>query len=241
MARQVSAPPGRPDFGALGGASSLSTSLRSRGWAGRESFPPPPGAGQGGSPGPRRWGSARAGAEDPVRASDAAGSCRFGWRKGARGESELLQLEEAMAQRGQNSRHFLLSRHNNVNAEENSHNRSVDIAEQMEMNIRAATQVGHQLAMIGDECNRMYTGKWEDSLLHLAKGIAANVFHTCIWSNFRSIMKAFGSFLSSGWRKKILDCNWILWVPLNCVCQKWWPAALLAILMWGLVTYGLQD
>uniref|UniRef100_A0A670HUK7 Uncharacterized protein n=1 Tax=Podarcis muralis TaxID=64176 RepID=A0A670HUK7_PODMU len=106
---------------------------------------------------------------------------------------------------------------------------------------RAATQVGHQLAMIGDECNRMYTGKWEDSLLHLAKGIAANVFHTCIWSNFRSIMKAFGSFLSSGWRKKILDCNWILWVPLNCVCQKWWPAALLAILMWGLVTYGLQD
>ncbi|XP_033003917.1 uncharacterized protein LOC117046229 [Lacerta agilis] len=220
-----------------------------RGWAGRESFPPPPGGRAGrlsaaeevgrGAGGEAPWQERRIQcAQVTLRAAVASDRGKV-----REGESKLLQLEEAMAQMGQNSRHFLLSSHNNVNAapEWNSHNRSVDIAEQMEMNIRAATQVGHQLAMIGDECNRMYTGKLEDSLLHLAKGIAANVFHACIWSNFRSIMKAFGSFLNSGWRKKILDCNWILWLPLNCVCQKWWPAALLAILMWGLVTYGLQD
>lgn len=34
----------------------------------------------------------------------------------------------------------------------------------------SATQVGHQLALIGDEFNRMYHRKFEDTLLQLARG-----------------------------------------------------------------------
>lgn len=34
----------------------------------------------------------------------------------------------------------------------------------------SATQVGHQLALIGDEFHRTYYGKSEDTLLHLTHG-----------------------------------------------------------------------
>ncbi|OXB61750.1 UNVERIFIED_CONTAM: hypothetical protein H355_011931 [Colinus virginianus] len=48
-----------------------------------------------------------------------------------------------------------------------------DTAEQMELNISSAIQVGHQLALIGDEFNRDYSRKIEDTLLHLARRFAS--------------------------------------------------------------------
>uniref|UniRef100_A0A803U154 Uncharacterized protein n=1 Tax=Anolis carolinensis TaxID=28377 RepID=A0A803U154_ANOCA len=72
----------------------------------------------------------------------------------------------------------------------------------MEINIRAVTQVGRQLALIGDEYNRAYTGKMEESLFHLTKRVAANVFQSCFWNSFKRVMESLGSFLKSGWKKK---------------------------------------
>ncbi|KAM6437095.1 uncharacterized protein PHA67_023981 [Liasis olivaceus] len=149
-----------------------------------------------------------------------------------------------MAQTGQISRHVFLSTYEDINAtpEEEPHKRSVfvtDLAEQVEMNISTIIQVGHQLAVIGDECNRRYSGKLEDPLFHLAKGIVACVFQTRFWG--KNVLKIVGSSLSSSWRRKIIDYVWLVWIPLNCAFQKWGPALLMAAFTWWLVTHGLQN
>ncbi|KAL8220766.1 UNVERIFIED_CONTAM: hypothetical protein K2H54_054416 [Gekko kuhli] len=152
-----------------------------------------------------------------------------------------------MAHAGQTSRYFLLFSYQNVATvpDDDIHMRSVaipDAAEQMEINVSAMTRVGHQLAMIGDECNRTYSRKLEDSLFCLAKGLAASVFQTCVWSNFKSVaMKTFGSVFNNGWRKIIDPGCQILWVPLKYVYWRWMPATVFALLMWCLVIYDLQD
>ncbi|KAJ6666380.1 hypothetical protein lerEdw1_000653 [Lerista edwardsae] len=139
------------------------------------------------------------------------------WRKAAVGEEEtqLLEPEETMTQSGQTSRHFLLTSRQNVRTSpgDDVHNRSAaipNIAEQMEINISTATQIGHQLAIIGDEYNRSYSGKLEDLLFDLAKGIAASAFQTCAWSSLKSILKSFGSFFNTDWRRKMFDYgHWV--------------------------------
>uniref|UniRef100_A0A2D4PN41 Uncharacterized protein n=1 Tax=Micrurus surinamensis TaxID=129470 RepID=A0A2D4PN41_MICSU len=82
-----------------------------------------------------------------------------------------------------------------------------EFAEQVEMDIRSIIQVGHQLAIIGDECNRRYTGKLEDPLFQLAKGIAACVFQTRFWG--KNVMKTVGNYLDKSWRKKVIDYVWV--------------------------------
>ncbi|XP_077193958.1 uncharacterized protein LOC143837716 [Paroedura picta] len=143
----------------------------------------------------------------------------------------------------QTSKYFLLFSYHNVTtvAEDDIHVRYLAIpggAEQMEINVSSVTCVGRQLAMIGDEYNRTYSRKLEDSLFCLAKG----VFQTCIWSNFKGVaMKTFGSIFKQGWRKIIDPGYWILWVPLKYVYRRWVPATVFALLMWCLVIYDLQD
>ncbi|KAJ7329479.1 hypothetical protein JRQ81_015653 [Phrynocephalus forsythii] len=150
-----------------------------------------------------------------------------------------------MTQIGQHPRQFLHSRYENLiaAAEDEIHIRSAtvpDTPEQMETNISAVTQVGRQLAIIGDEYNKAYDGKLEGPLFHLVKGMAASIFQACFWNRFKSAMETPENFYSSGWRK-IIDCLWIVCVPLKYLCQKWVPATLLTILMWWLLTYGLQN
>uniref|UniRef100_A0A8C5S5U5 Uncharacterized protein n=1 Tax=Laticauda laticaudata TaxID=8630 RepID=A0A8C5S5U5_LATLA len=105
-----------------------------------------------------------------------------------------------------------------------------EFTEQVEMNIRSIIQVGHQLAIIGDECNRRYSGKWEDPLFQLAKGIVACVFQTRFWG--KNVMKTVGNSLDKSWRKKLIDNVWLVWIPLNCTFQKWGPAFLMAAFTW---------
>ncbi|KAL7982737.1 hypothetical protein Chor_010335, partial [Crotalus horridus] len=146
-----------------------------------------------------------------------------------------------MAQTGQISRHFFLSTFEDTNAvlEEEPPKRSVfitDFADQVEMNIRSIIQVGHQLAVIGDECNRRYSGKLEDPLFQLAKGIVVwknriCVFQTRFWD--KNVVKSVGSSLDSSWRK-IIDYIWLVWIPLNWAFHKWGPALLMAAFTWWL-------
>ncbi|XP_037770861.1 uncharacterized protein LOC102936721 isoform X1 [Chelonia mydas] len=145
-------------------------------------------------------------------------------------------------------RHFVLSHDQNGVAvpNEESQNRLLtvpDNTEQMEFNISSATQVGHQLAVIGDEFNSTYTRKLEDMLFLLAQGrMAVNVLkilHMHVW---KSIIKSFRSLLNNGWTKRVVPCGrWISRLPLKSMCQKLMPAALFVILFWWTVSYGLQN
>uniref|UniRef100_A0ACB8FSN9 Uncharacterized protein n=1 Tax=Sphaerodactylus townsendi TaxID=933632 RepID=A0ACB8FSN9_9SAUR len=154
---------------------------------------------------------------------------------------------EEMTHAGQTSRYLLLFSYQNVAtvSEDDIHMRSVaipDVAQQIEIDVSAMAHVGRQLAMIGDECNRSYSRKLEDSLFCLGKGLVTSVFQSCIWSNFKgAAMKTFGSFFNNGWRKIIDSGRWILWVPLKYVYRRWVPATVFALLMWCLVIYDLQD
>ncbi|XP_078250349.1 uncharacterized protein LOC144589485 [Pogona vitticeps] len=139
-------------------------------------------------------------------------------------------LEEAMIQTGHTSSWFLRSSYENLIT-----------APGDEIHNSAVIQVGRQLAVIGDEYNRTHRGKLEGSLFHLVKRMAASISQTCFWNCFKSVMKSSEDFYNSGWRKKIIDCVWIVCVPLKYLCQKWVPATLFTILMWWLITYGLQN
>uniref|UniRef100_A0A8C0JBU5 Uncharacterized protein n=1 Tax=Chelonoidis abingdonii TaxID=106734 RepID=A0A8C0JBU5_CHEAB len=79
----------------------------------------------------------------------------------------------------------------------------------------SATQVGHQLAVIGDEFNSTYTRKLEDMLFHLAQGMAVNVLkilHMHVW---KSIIKSFRSLLNNGWPKRVVAYgSWVSFVLL---------------------------
>uniref|UniRef100_A0A8C8VR66 Uncharacterized protein n=1 Tax=Pelusios castaneus TaxID=367368 RepID=A0A8C8VR66_9SAUR len=144
--------------------------------------------------------------------------------------------------------HLVLSSDQNGAAapDEESHSRLFaipDTTDQMVFNISSATQVGHQLAVIGDEFNRTYTtSKLEDMLFHLAQGMAVSVFQTCIWSIFKGVIKSFRSLLNNGWTKRVAAYgSWISRLPLKSMCQKLMPAALFAILLWWTVSYALQN
>ncbi|XP_067415429.1 bcl-2-interacting killer-like isoform X2 [Emydura macquarii macquarii] len=153
-----------------------------------------------------------------------------------------------MSQARRIPRHFILSSNQNGAAapDEESHIRLLaipDTTEQMEFNISSATQVGHQLAVIGDEFNSTYTTrKLQDMLFHLAQGMAVSVFQTCIWSIFKGVIKSFRSLLNNGWTKRVVAYgSWIPRLPLTSMCQKLMPAALFVILLWWTVSYGLQN
>uniref|UniRef100_A0A8B9F578 Uncharacterized protein n=1 Tax=Amazona collaria TaxID=241587 RepID=A0A8B9F578_9PSIT len=139
--------------------------------------------------------------------------------------------------------HFVLSSYLNGAPEEEAYsNRQTvpDTTEQMEFNISSATEVGRQLALIGDEFNRRYHSKFEDTLLHLAHGVAISVFQT--WNIIRSVIRSSGTILNNNWTKRIIGYgSWICRLPFRCVCQKLVPAALLVVAFWWAVNYGLQN
>ncbi|KFO94491.1 hypothetical protein N320_04203 [Buceros rhinoceros silvestris] len=115
-----------------------------------------------------------------------------------------------------------------------------DTTEQMEFNISSATQVGHQLALIGDEFNRTYYRKFEDTLLHLTHVVALSVFQT--WDIIKSVIRSFGNVLNNNWTKRIIGYgSWICRLPFQCVCQNLVPAALLVVAFWWAMNYGLQN
>ncbi|KAJ7419375.1 hypothetical protein BTVI_25822 [Pitangus sulphuratus] len=77
-----------------------------------------------------------------------------------------------MSQTRRTPRHFVLSSYPGGAPEEEPYSNLQtipDTTEQMEFDISSATQVGHQLALIGDEFNRRYHRSLEDTLLHLAR------------------------------------------------------------------------
>ncbi|KAF4802492.1 hypothetical protein TURU_024427 [Turdus rufiventris] len=101
-------------------------------------------------------------------------------------------------------RHFVLSSSPNGAPEEETYSNLQtipDTTEQMEFDISSATQVGHQLALIGDEFNRRYHGRLGETLLHLARVVAFSVFQT--WNVTKSITRSFGDVVSSNWTKRI--------------------------------------
>ncbi|KFV64024.1 hypothetical protein N307_06408 [Dryobates pubescens] len=140
--------------------------------------------------------------------------------------------------------HFVFSSYPNGAPEEETYSELQtipDTTQQMEFNISSATQVGHQLALIGDEFNRIYHSKFEDTLLHLAHRVAISVFRT--WSNIRSVISTCGNTLNTNWTKRITGYgSWICRLSSRCICQKLVPAALLAVVIfWWAMTYGLQN
>ncbi|KAM6292020.1 uncharacterized protein LJ264_009349 isoform 1-T2 [Porphyrio hochstetteri] len=139
-----------------------------------------------------------------------------------------------MSQTRRIPRHFVLSSYPNGAPEEETYSnaRTVpDTTEQMEFNISSATQVGHQLALIGDEFNRMYHRKFEDTLLRLARGVAVGVFQTR--NIIKSVIRSFGNILDNNWTKRITGYgSWVCKLPFRCVCQKLVPAALLLVAFW---------
>ncbi|XP_015146209.2 BCL2 interacting killer isoform X2 [Gallus gallus] len=144
-----------------------------------------------------------------------------------------------MSQARRSPRRVLLSRYPNGAPEEQTYGSLLaapDAAEQMELNISSAIQVGHQLALIGDEFNRAYSRKIEDTLLHLAR----SVFQT--WNIIKSVTRSFGNFLNNNWTKRIAGYgSWVCRLPFRCVCQKLVPAALLAVAFWWAISHGLQN
>ncbi|KGL88913.1 hypothetical protein N301_16262 [Charadrius vociferus] len=148
-----------------------------------------------------------------------------------------------MSQTSRIPRHFVLSSYPNGSPEEETYSnlRTIpDTTEQMEFNISSATQVGHQLALIGDEFNRMYHRKFEDTLLHLARGVALSVFQT--WNIIKSVIRSSGNILNNNWTKRIIGYgSWICKLPFRCVCQKLVPAALLVVAFWWAMNYGLLN
>uniref|UniRef100_A0A8C3CSV4 Uncharacterized protein n=1 Tax=Cairina moschata TaxID=8855 RepID=A0A8C3CSV4_CAIMO len=148
-----------------------------------------------------------------------------------------------MSQTRRSPRHFVLSSYPDGDPEDEMYGNLLaapDTAEQMEFNISSAVQVGHHLALIGDEFNRAYSRKIEDTLLHLAHGVAISVFQT--WNIIKSIARRFGNILNNNWTKRIAGYgSWICRLPFRCVCQKLVPAALLAVAFWWAISYGLQN
>lgn len=109
-----------------------------------------------------------------------------------------------MSQTQRSPRHFVLSSYPDGDPEDEMYGNLLaapDTAEQMEFNISSAVQVGHHLALIGDEFNRAYSRKIEDTLLHLAHGVAISVFQT--WNIIKSITRRFGNILNNNWTKRI--------------------------------------
>uniref|UniRef100_A0A8C0FSM2 Uncharacterized protein n=1 Tax=Bubo bubo TaxID=30461 RepID=A0A8C0FSM2_BUBBB len=139
--------------------------------------------------------------------------------------------------------HFVVSSYANGAPEEETYrNRQTipDTTEQMEFNISSATQVGHQLALIGDDFERMYHRKIGDTLLHLARRIAISVFQT--WNIIKSVLRSFGNIWNNNWTKRIIGYgSWVCRLPCWCLCQKLLPAALLLVAFWWAVNYGLQN
>ncbi|XP_051628454.1 uncharacterized protein LOC127463258 isoform X1 [Manacus candei] len=137
--------------------------------------------------------------------------------------------------------HFVLSSHPGGAPEEETYSNLQtipDTTEQMEFDISSATQVGRQLALIGDEFNRRYHRSLEDTLLHLARLVAISVFQTL--NVIRSVIRSSGNILSSNWAKRILGCgSWVPRLPFRCVCQKLVPAALLVAAFWWALNCGL--
>lgn len=85
----------------------------------------------------------------------------------------LVLLQSMMSQTQRSPRHFVLSSYPEGDPEDEMYGNLLaapDTAEQMEFNISSAVQVGHHLALIGDDFNRAYSRKIEDTLLHLAHG-----------------------------------------------------------------------
>uniref|UniRef100_A0A8C5TGY7 Uncharacterized protein n=1 Tax=Malurus cyaneus samueli TaxID=2593467 RepID=A0A8C5TGY7_9PASS len=126
-------------------------------------------------------------------------------------------------------RHFVLSSYTNGAPEDEIYSNLQtipDTTEQMEFDISLATQVGHQLALIGDEFNRRYHRTLEETLLHLARVAAIHVFQT--WNVIKSVTRSFGNVLNSNWTKWIIGHGgWACRLPFRCLCQKLVPAALL--------------
>ncbi|XP_061862676.1 uncharacterized protein LOC104551706 [Colius striatus] len=147
-----------------------------------------------------------------------------------------------MSQMRRIPRHLVFSSYPNGVPEEETYSNFQtipDTTEQMEFNISSAAQVGHQLALIGDEFNRTYHRKFEDTLLHLAHGVALSVFQT--WNIIKSVIRSFGNILNNNWTKKIIGYgSWICRLPFRCVCQKLVPAALLVVAFWWAMNYGPQ-
>ncbi|XP_036616725.1 uncharacterized protein LOC118851391 [Trichosurus vulpecula] len=127
-------------------------------------------------------------------------------------------------------------------------------AEQTEFNTSAAIQVGHQLAVIGDEFNRMYCGKAQDTAPHAAPALAPvwsptfSFVQTGALSIFRSFTKCFpepvgsSSSSSSSWmRGHVAWGNWVPVLPASTVYWKVIPVALLLILFGLVVHYGLPN
>uniref|UniRef100_A0A8C0VEB4 Uncharacterized protein n=1 Tax=Cyanistes caeruleus TaxID=156563 RepID=A0A8C0VEB4_CYACU len=134
-------------------------------------------------------------------------------------------------------RHFVLSSYPNGAPEEETYSNLQtipDTTEQMEIDTSSATQIGHQLALIGDEFNRRYHRTLEETLLHLARV----VFQT--WNVIKSVKRSFGDVVSSNWTKWISGCGgWTCRLPVRCLCQKLVPAALLVAAFWWAMNYGL--
>uniref|UniRef100_A0A8C9N0Q7 Uncharacterized protein n=1 Tax=Serinus canaria TaxID=9135 RepID=A0A8C9N0Q7_SERCA len=111
-------------------------------------------------------------------------------------------------------RHFVLSSYPNGAPEEETYSNLQtipDTTEQMEFDISSATQVGRQLALIGDEFNRRYHRTLEETLLHLARVVAISVFQTC--NVIKSIIRSCGD-VSSNWTKRITGCRgWVHSLP----------------------------
>ncbi|XP_075575433.1 translocator protein isoform X2 [Pelecanus crispus] len=104
------------------------------------------------------------------------------------GLSHLAQKEvvcNKMSQTRRIPRHFVLSSYPNGAPEEETYSnlRTIpDTTEQMEFNISSAAQVGRQLALIGDEFNRTYHRKFEDTLLDLAHGFTVSMEVASAWA-----------------------------------------------------------
>uniref|UniRef100_A0A8C6Z5G4 Uncharacterized protein n=1 Tax=Nothoprocta perdicaria TaxID=30464 RepID=A0A8C6Z5G4_NOTPE len=148
-----------------------------------------------------------------------------------------------MSQTRRIPRHFVLSSYARQAPGEESYSSLLtipDTAQQMEFNISSAVQVGHQLAVIGDDFNRLYSRRLADALLPLARGVAISVFQT--WNIIKSVIRSFGNLWNNNWTKRIIGYgSWVWRLPLRCLCQKLVPAAVLVVAFWWTINYGLQN
>ncbi|KGL78032.1 hypothetical protein N309_00762 [Tinamus guttatus] len=148
-----------------------------------------------------------------------------------------------MSQTRRIPRHFVVSSYPRQAPGEESYSSLLtipDTTQQMEFNISSAVQVGHQLALIGDDFNRLYNRKFEDALLHLAHRVAISVFQT--WNIIKSVIRSFGNLWNNNWTKRIIGyASWVCRLPFRCLCQKLVPAAVLVVAFWWTINYGLQN
>ncbi|XP_074083209.1 uncharacterized protein LOC141515490 isoform X2 [Macrotis lagotis] len=119
------------------------------------------------------------------------------------------------------------------------------ITEQTEFNSSAAIQVGHQLAVIGDEFNRMYYGKNQDTASRVALAPVwrptFSFVQTGVLSIFRSVVKCLTELWDSSWMRRLVTCgHWVPVLPASTMYQVI-PVALLLILFGLVVNYGLPN